>query len=59
MLNTTAESMGELERTLTQLQKETMEKISEMVNVNVDTLETLSRQIEQTEGDLRKLEGAQ
>merc|ERR1712159_26219 len=52
-------TMADLNRELAGVQEETMKLISSMINVNVDTLETLNRQIEQTEGDLRKLEGAQ
>merc|ERR1712086_345776 len=53
------QSYEELQEELHGLQKSSMNIISEMVKVNVDTLETLNRQIEQTEGDLRKLGKAQ
>lgn len=52
-------TMADLNKELADVQQETMKTISAMININVDTLETINRQIEQTEGDLRKLEGAQ
>jgi len=48
----------DLDEELASVQHETMKVISECINVNVDTLETIERQIEQTEGDLRLLEEA-
>jgi len=53
------QTMAELDEELAGVQAETMKTISDMINVNVDTLETIERQIEQTEGDLRLLTQAQ
>ena len=37
-------SMDELNQALAKVQKETMQMISSMININVDTLETIERQ---------------
>eukprot|EP00658_Telonema_sp_P-2_P018379 TRINITY_DN17212_c0_g1_i4.p1 TRINITY_DN17212_c0_g1~~TRINITY_DN17212_c0_g1_i4.p1 ORF type:complete len:340 (+),score=100.94 TRINITY_DN17212_c0_g1_i4:212-1231(+) len=52
-------TMAEIEKETHKVQAETIKTISMMINVNVDTLETVGRQIEMTEGDLRKLASAQ
>eukprot|EP00656_Telonema_subtile_P012933 TRINITY_DN16547_c0_g1_i1.p1 TRINITY_DN16547_c0_g1~~TRINITY_DN16547_c0_g1_i1.p1 ORF type:complete len:368 (+),score=135.45 TRINITY_DN16547_c0_g1_i1:79-1182(+) len=53
------QTMDSLNKELAEVQAETMKTISGMINVNVDTLETIARQIEQTEGDIRLLTQAQ